>query len=204
MDRIEKHGLKVSPALHAFIETEAARRGLRNLTVVTADMNDFTSHGRFERIVSVEMFEHMTNWRALLTRISGWLQPEGRLFLHVFSHRRIPYRYETADKADWIAQYFFTGGIMPSHNLPRQFSDLFTVEEDWLWDGTHYERTALDWLANFDAHAGEIETVLRQVYGKDVHLWMRRWRWFFLATAGLFGHTSGSEWGVTHYRMKAA
>ncbi len=187
-----------------FIENEARLRQIRNLKVVTCDMNDFAADDTFDRVVSVEMFEHMSNWRALFERVRSWMKPDGRFFMHVFGHRRVPYRYETSDKADWIAQYFFTGGIMPSHNLPRQFGDLFAVEQDWSWDGTHYQRTALDWLANFDARRDEIMPILQRVYGKDAALWAKRWRIFFLATAGMFGHANGKEWGVSHYRMKIA
>jgi cyclopropane-fatty-acyl-phospholipid synthase len=186
-----------------FIENEAQLRQIRNLRVVTCDMNAFAPGQTFDRVVSVEMFEHMSNWRSLFERVRLWMKPDARFFMHVFSHRRVPYRYEVTDQADWIAQYFFTGGIMPSHNLPRQFSDLFAVEQDWLWDGTHYERTALDWLANFDARRAEIMPVLQDVYGADAALWLRRWRLFFLATAGMFGHAGGHEWGVSHYRMRA-
>jgi cyclopropane-fatty-acyl-phospholipid synthase len=184
------------------IRASAAARGLANLTVITADMNAFQPEGRFDRVVSVEMFEHMANWRALLGRVRGWLQPDGRLFLHVFSHARYPYRFDTDDKSSWIAQYFFTGGIMPSQALIRAFPDLFEVEQEWRWDGTHYQRTALDWLALFDANTAGIEPVLRDVYGRDTGLWMRRWRLFYLATAGLFGNAGGREWGVSHWRLK--
>ena len=184
------------------IRAKAAARGITNLTVLTADMNGFAPEGRFDRVVSVEMFEHMANWRELLGRVRGWLKPDGRLFLHVFSHRQYPYRFDTADKSSWIAQYFFTGGIMPSHDLIRQFADLFALERDWWWEGTHYEKTALDWLALFDAKASEIEPVLRDVYGPHTPLWMRRWRLFYLATAGLFGHRGGTEWGVSHWLLK--
>jgi len=187
-----------------YIEGEAARRGLANLRVVTADMNVFDPAEMFDRIVSVEMFEHMLNWRQLLTRVKSWLAPDGRFFMHVFSHRSGTYLFDRTDPEDWIAQHFFTGGVMPSHHLIRQYADLFEIEKEWRWSGTHYQRTALDWLANFDAHPGEIEAVLRTVYGNQTALWMRRWRWFFLATSGLFGYADGSEWGVSHYRMKAA
>ena len=186
------------------IEREAARLGLSNLTVVTADMNDFTASEAFDRIVSVEMFEHMSNWRDLLTKLRGWLAPEGRLFIHIFTHRDHPYRFDHADKAVWIAQHFFTGGIMPSHDLIRTFGDLFEVEEEWRWSGVHYQRTARDWLANFDARQEEIDAVLRETYGADAALWRKRWRLFFLATEGLFGDSDGAEWGVSHYRLKAA
>ncbi len=193
-----------SAAQRGYIEDMAKLRGIDNLTVITADMNEFTPEGRFDRVVSVEMFEHMSNWRALLGRIRAWLTPEGLLFLHVFSHRSRPYRFDKADKEDWIAQHFFTGGVMPSHGLIRQFGDLFAVEQEWSWSGLHYKRTALDWLANFDAQPDAVGRVLRQVYGADASLWGRRWRLFFLATAGLFGHAGGSEWGVSHYRLAAA
>jgi cyclopropane-fatty-acyl-phospholipid synthase len=186
-----------------YIESEAARRGLRNLRVITADMNGFEPPQKFDRIVSVEMFEHMMNWRALLTRVRSWLAADGRFFMHIFTHRAGAYLFDRADREDWIAQHFFTGGVMPSHYLVRQYADLFEVEKEWRWSGTHYQRTALDWLNRFDARRDEIEGVLRPVYGSDTGLWMRRWRWFFLATAGLFGYADGSEWGVSHYRMKA-
>lgn len=186
------------------IRAKAAARGITNLTVLTADMNAFAPECRFDRVVSVEMFEHMANWRELLGRVKSWLRPDGRLFLHVFSHRQYPYRFDTADKSSWIAQYFFTGGIMPSHGLIGQFSDLFALEKDWWWEGTHYEKTALDWLALFDAKVAEIEPVLRDVYGAQTPLWLRRWRLFYLATAGLFGHRGGKEWGVSHWLLKPA
>jgi len=183
------------------IDAKARAKGLSNLTILTADMNDFTIDRTFDRIVSVEMFEHMANWRALLTRAKGWLKPEGRLFLHVFSHKAAPYRFDIHDQADWIAKYFFAGGVMPSHDLIRAFPDLFTVEADWRWSGRHYQKTALDWLKNFDAAADRIQPVLHETYGPYARIWGRRWRLFFLATAGLFGHRGGEEWGVSHYRL---
>ncbi|MEO3387044.1 cyclopropane-fatty-acyl-phospholipid synthase family protein [Mesorhizobium sp. CAU 1741] len=186
------------------IETEIERLGLANLTVVTADMNQFAPQGAVDRIVSVEMFEHMSNWRVLLQRARSWLTPEGRMFIHVFSHRASAYRFDHADKSDWIAQYFFTGGVMPSHGLLHQFKEIFAVEREWRWNGKHYERTALDWLKNFDANRREIRSIFDKTYGVDAALWMRRWRLFFLATAGLFGHAGGEEWGVSHYLLRPA
>ena len=188
----------------AHIEAEARVRGLGNLSVVTADMNVFDAKGTFDRIVSVEMFEHMSNWRMLLERVRRWLSPEGRLFLHVFSHRSHSYRFDHGDRADWIAQHFFTGGVMPSHDLARQFPDLFEVVADWRWSGEHYARTAEAWLVNYDRNAETIRPILAQVYGDQALLWGRRWRLFFLATSGLFGHRGGTEWGVSHYLMSPA
>jgi cyclopropane-fatty-acyl-phospholipid synthase len=187
-----------------YIEDQAAKRGFDNLKVITADMNDFIPTGAFDRVVSVEMFEHMANWQPLLERVRAALRPDGRLFLHVFSHKRAPYRFDRDNKADWIAQHFFTGGIMPSHGLIRHFDSVFTVEAEWLWSGVHYQRTALDWLANYDRNAPRIAKILQDVYGDDWVLWRRRWRLFFLATAGLFGNSNGTEWGVSHYRLAPA
>ncbi|HWA60386.1 MAG TPA: cyclopropane-fatty-acyl-phospholipid synthase family protein [Caulobacteraceae bacterium] len=193
-----------SASQRRFIEGEAAARGLSNLRVITADMNDFAIGERFDRIVSVEMFEHMSNWRALLGRARQWLSPDGRLFLHVFTHRDHPYRFDVGDQDDWIAQHFFTGGIMPSHRLIHSFGDLFAVEAEWRWSGDHYRRTALDWLANYDRNAEAVAAILRDVYGADWRMWRRRWRLFFLATAGLFGAGRGEVWGVSHYRLAHA
>ncbi|MGN6423439.1 MAG: SAM-dependent methyltransferase [Asticcacaulis sp.] len=186
----------------AFILSEAQKRGLDNLSVVTADMNDFTTDQRFDRIVSVEMFEHMSNWRALLERARGWLKADGRLFLHVFVSTMGSYRFDHTDRNDWIAQYFFTGGVMPAQDLPHRFPDLFAVEDEWRWSGTQYRLTALDWLKNYDSRMDAIRPILRKVYGADAELWRRRWRLFFLATAGLFGHDKGRAWQVGHYRLK--
>ncbi len=193
-----------SHSQRTFILAEAKARDLRNVEVVTCDMNDFAPTGRFDRIVSVEMFEHMSSWRRLLERARCWLELDGRLFLHVFAHRRTPYRFDRADPTDWIAQHFFTGGIMPSHQLIRNFPDLFEVEAEWRWNGRHYARTAEQWLANLDAELPAVQTVLAQTYGGEAGLWQRRWRLFFLATAGLFGHAGGDEWGVSHYLLRPA
>jgi cyclopropane-fatty-acyl-phospholipid synthase len=194
-----------SASQRAFILARAQERGLGNLEVITCDMNDFEAAPRaFDRVVSVEMFEHMANWRALLGRVKGWLKPDGRLFIHIFTHRATPYRFDVDDEADWIAQHFFAGGVMPSHGLMARFPDLFTVEQDWRWSGTHYQQTAEHWLANYDRNVAAVRPVLREVYGPDAVLWHRRWRLFFLATAGLFGHRGGQEWGVSHYRLRPA
>jgi cyclopropane-fatty-acyl-phospholipid synthase len=192
-----------SASQRAFIEARARERDLSNLTVVTCDMNAFdTDKGRYDRVVSIEMFEHMANWRALLGRVRRWLKPDGRLFLHVFTHRAHPYRFNLDDPTDWIGKYFFSGGIMPSHDLAFQFPDLFTVEADWRWNGEHYARTARAWLERFDAAREALTPVLKATYGAEAGLWRTRWRLFFLATEGLFGHAGGEEWGVSHYLMR--
>lgn len=193
-----------SKSQRQYIAARAALEDLANIDIVTADMNAFAPRGTFDRVVSVEMFEHIANWRALLERARGWLAPQGRLFIHVFSHCRSPYAFEHRDKADWIARHFFTGGVMPSHDLIRHFADLFTVEAEWRWDGSHYARTLLDWLDNFDRNEEQINPILRSVYGVDAKLWKRRWRLFFLASAGLFGFRDGREWHVSQYRLHAS
>ena len=193
-----------SHSQRAYIEGQAKARGLSNLTVITCDMNVFQPLEQYDRVVSVEMFEHMSNWRTLLERVRTWVKPDGRVFIHIFTHRSTPYRFDHKDEADWIGKYFFTGGIMPSHGLITHFPDLFEVEADWVWNGRHYELTALDWLTNFDRNAAEVSRVLKGVYGAQAGVWYKRWRLFFLATAGLFGHSRGEEWGVSHYRLKPA
>jgi cyclopropane-fatty-acyl-phospholipid synthase len=189
------------------IEAEAQARGLTNLTVITCDMNAFEPRepGAYDRIVSVEMFEHMANWRALLTRARGWLKPDGRMFIHVFTHRNAPYRFDHTDNGDFIAQHFFTGGVMPSHDLIHQFPDLFEVEQEWTWNGVNYARTAEDWLTNMDLNKDRVFELMGETYGPaNAKLWVRRWRRFYLATAGLFGNDGGRTWAVSHYRLKPA
>ena len=191
-----------SDAQREYIEGEAAKRDLANLRVVSSDPMLFVPEGHFDRILSIEMFEHMLNWRELMTRLRGWLGPDGRFFLQIFSHCSGACLFDRTDSEDWIAQHFFTAGVMPSHHLIRQYADLFEVEKEWRWSGTHYQRTAQDWLENFDRNRDEIEPVLRQVHRDEAALWMRRWRWFLLATAGLSGYADGNEWGVSQYRLK--
>jgi cyclopropane-fatty-acyl-phospholipid synthase len=190
-----------SNSQRAFINSVAKAQGLANLDVLTADMNDFNPTGQFDRVVSIEMFEHMANWRPLLQRMRDCLEADGSMFMHVFTNKHASYRFSADDKDDWIAQHYFTGGIMPSHDLIRQFGDIFTVDAVWRWSGCHYQRTAQDWLKNFDSNAEAVFRVLRAVYGGDARLWHRRWRLFFLATMGLFGHAAGEEWGISHYRL---
>lgn len=193
-----------SASQREYIMARAQERGFSNLSVITADMNDFAADALFDRVVSVEMFEHMSNWSTLFARVHSWLKPDGRFFLHVFNHHNRSYRFDHNNSADWIAQHFFTGGIMPAFDLPRRFDGVFTVEREWRWSGLHYRRTALDWLANFDREIENIRPILKRVYGNEARLWERRWRLFFLATAGLFGHDDGNIWGVGHYLMAKA
>jgi cyclopropane-fatty-acyl-phospholipid synthase len=182
------------------ILAEAAKRGLANINVVTADMNCFEPDARFDRVVSVEMFEHMRNWRALFSKVHDWLKPGGRFFVHVFVHRSTPYAFEVRDASDWMSQYFFSGGMMPSDDLALRFQDKLRLRERWRWSGTHYEKTANAWLANADARRDELLPILESIYGADnAEQWLQRWRLFFMACAELFGFNNGQEWWVSHY-----
>ena len=182
------------------IERRAASRGLRNVTIRTCDMNEFDPGETFDRVVSVEMFEHMRNYGELLRRISTWRVPGGTLFVHIFSHVRFAYRFEVRDASDWMARYFFTGGIMPSDDLLLHFQDHLRIRKRWRVDGTHYQRTSEEWLTRMDANRDAITKIFAEVYGAENALrWLVRWRCFFMACAELFGYDGGRQWIVSHY-----
>ena len=184
----------------AFIDSEASRLGLRNLEVRTADMVEFDPGQTFDRIVSVEMFEHMRNYEELLRRIAGWLNPAGTLFVHIFTHRQYAYPYESGRDDDWMAQHFFSGGQMPSQSLLLEFQEHLRHVESWQINGRHYAQTCEHWLINMDRHLDSIRPLFRECYGEsEVTKWIVRWRVFFLACAELFAYQKGTEWGVTHY-----
>jgi cyclopropane-fatty-acyl-phospholipid synthase len=186
-----------------FILARAERAGLHNIEVRTADINEFEPDTRADRIVSVEMFEHVRNYRVLFRRLRQWLADDGRLFVHVFAHRRFAYPFEVRGPADWMARYFFTGGMMPSDDLFLHVQDDFAAEAHWRLSGLHYARTANAWLANLDRHRSDVDAVLARAYGAaDVTRWRVRWRVFFMACAEMFGYRGGTEWIVSHYRFR--
>lgn len=180
-----------------WIRTQATARGLSSVDVRVADANLFDTDRRFDRVLSVEMLEHMRNYPALLGRIASWLGPGGKLFAHVFSHRRYAYAYD----AGWMARNFFTAGTMPSHDLLPSLASELELEASWAVSGRHYARTAEAWLDRLDASRDEVEAVLAARYGRGAARRVQMWRVFFMACAELWGYRDGSEWGVSHYRF---
>jgi cyclopropane-fatty-acyl-phospholipid synthase len=187
------------------IMSRARAAGLDNLEVVTCDMNVFDTDRKFDRVVSVEMFEHMRNWEALLNRVAGWMQPNGRLFLHVFAHQRFAYPFEVRDASDWMSQYFFSGGMMPSHDLIDHLKSPFVTDRRWVVSGEHYARTSEDWLENLEQRRATVMPILAETYGAEhAKQWFHRWRVFFLACAELFAWENGSQWIVSHQLLRLA
>lgn len=198
-------GLSNSHGQRDFIEARARERGIRNLRILTADVvqADFPMQdveAGFDRVVSIEMFEHMKNYPSLFAKVASWMKPGAQALVHVFAHRHLAYHFEVKDKSDWMTRYFFTGGIMPSADLFLHFQDHLRVVERWWVSGQHYEKTANHWLAGMDAAQREIMPVLERAYGPaDARRWFQRWRMFYMAVAELFGYDQGRQWGVVHY-----
>lgn len=201
-------GVSNSRMQKAYIDEEAKKRGLHNLTIITADMNSFSIEKKFHRVVSVEMFEHMRNYERLLENISAFLLDEGKLFVHIFTHKSLAYLFEVKDdsdlsdsgQADWMSRYFFSGGIMPSDHLLMYFPKHFAIQHHWQVSGLHYNKTSEMWLKNMDSHEKKIREIFAQTYGpENVTKWWSYWRIFFMACAELWGYKNGEEWFVSHY-----
>jgi len=202
-------GLSNSHGQREFIQGRAAERGFGNLSILTGNVVDFDFPaqgvgqivpGGFDRVLSIEMFEHMKNYGLLLAKIARWLKPDGRLFVHIFAHKLLAYHFEVQGRSDWMSQYFFTGGTMPSENLLLNFQDDLRLERQWWVSGRHYEKTSNHWLAGMDAQKAAIMKVFHAGYGEQqAARWFQRWRMFYMAVAELFGYAGGNEWGVAHY-----
>lgn len=189
-----------SASQRQFIEGEARARGLRNLEVQTCDFNAFETPRRFDRVVSIEMFEHLRNWPLAFAKVARWLRNDGLFFLHVFAHREAPYAFEARDASDWMSRYFFSGGMMPSDDLALLCQDELALQQRWRWDGRHYARTAAAWLAQLDAQRGALMPLFETVYGAPhAPMWWQRWRLFLLSVEELFAYERGQRWWVSHY-----
>jgi len=185
-----------------FIEDRCAKRGIDNVRVLTCDMNEFAPKDTYNRVVSVEMFEHLRNYRAMLKRIAGWLKTDGKVFIHIFVHRQNPYLFEVKSDDDWMSKYFFTGGMMPSDDLFHYLQEDFHLQGHWRISGTHYAFTARHWLEKLDMQRDEIDTLFAETYGQaNRTVWRQRWRIFFMSCEELFGYDEGQEWWVSHYCM---
>ncbi len=186
-----------------FIDSEAKKRNLNNILVLTRDISLLESLAlefpSFDRVVSVEMFEHFKNYELLLSKVDDVLAPNGKLFVHIFTHRHFAYPFETEGEDNWMGKYFFTGGQMPSHDLLMSFQKNLYLEKTWIWDGTHYEKTSNAWLENMDKNKEKIIPIFEKTYGDQAMVWFQRWRVFYMACAELFGYKNGQEWGVSHY-----
>ena len=191
--------LSNSNSQRKYIEGEARRRGLTNVRVITCDFNVYNADEQFDRIVSIEMFEHLRNWPRAFASVASWLKPNGRFFMHVFAHRDAPYPFVERDATDWMSKHFFSGGMMPSDDLALHCQDDLRLLQRWRWDGTHYQRTSAAWLHNMDAHRNELMPLFDSTYGDEANVWWTRWRLFFMSVEELFGYDDGQRWWVSHY-----
>lgn len=205
---LEVVGLSNSNGQREFIQREAKRLGLANLRICTGNVAEFEFPADvllagFDRVMSIEMFEHMRNHEALLAKVRRWMTPEALLFVHIFAHPTLCYPYEVKDRSDWMTQYFFLGGIMPNEHLLTQHQNDVQLLDQWWVDGTHYQQTAEHWLDGMDQKKAAIMPIFRDAYGHDAERWFQRWRMFYMAVAEFFGYDKGREWGVAHYLFKA-
>lgn len=187
-----------------YIDEQAKQRGFHNLTVLTRDLGKEESYNfgqeKFDRVMSIEMMEHIRNYEKFFSLISAQMKPDAKMFVHIFTHKSTPYFFETEGADNWMGKYFFSGGQMPARDLFDQFNQHLTVEKKWDWNGTHYQKTLEAWLDKMDKNEDRVFHLFEQTYGKDqAKIWVNRWRVFYMACAELFGFNNGQEWSVTHY-----
>ena len=193
-------GVSNSRTQKEYIDAETKKRGLKNLTIITADMNTFSIRKKFDRVVSVEMFEHMRNYEKLLEKVASFIVDGGKLFVHIFTHKTYAYLFDVKDETDWMSEYFFSGGMMPSDDLLLYFQNHIAIQKHWHVSGIHYSKTSEMWLRNMDAHESEIRSIFAGTYGEQyVTKWWSYWRIFFMSCAELWGYNGGKEWMVSHY-----
>jgi len=196
-------GVSNSATQRQHILAEAEKRNLNNIQIITCDVNVLElKTNTFDRVVSVEMFEHVRNYQKLFEKIQSWLKEDGKLWCHIFCHRFLHYPFEIKSEYDWMSRYFFTGGLMPSTSTFLHFQDHLELSKHWQWSGTHYEKTANAWLENMDRNVEQLKPLFEQVYAQDAEAWWQRWRIFFMACAELFGFEQGQEWVVGHFLFK--
>jgi cyclopropane-fatty-acyl-phospholipid synthase len=183
-----------------YIDAQCAARGWHHVEIITADMNDFDARERYDRVVSVEMFEHMRNYEKLMAKVAGWLKPGGQLFVHIFTHKTLAYPFDIKDDSDWMSKYFFTGGLMPSDDLLLYFQNDLKIEDHWRVSGMHYQKTSEAWLQNMDKNRGALMPLFEAAYGRSEAVkWWVYWRIFFMSCAELWGFRKGQEWFISHY-----
>ena len=188
-----------SASQKAYIEDRCQQGDLRNVKVLTCDIAELELETQFDRILSVEMFEHVRNQEQLLTKISNWMLPESKLFVHIFCHRQAAYLFEEEGSSDWMTRHFFRGGIMPSEDLLAQFNQHLSIQRQWRINGNHYARTCEAWLNNLDRQRTSVKKLFSIANIPDIQI--QRWRIFFMACAELFAYRQGMEWGVAHYLL---
>ncbi|KAM3757893.1 hypothetical protein ACB098_01G001800 [Castanea mollissima] len=196
-------GICNSTTQKAYIEEQCRDLRLQNVEIIVADISLFEMEASYDRIFSIEMFEHMKNYEDLLKKISKWLKEDSLLFIHHFCHKAFAYHFEDLNEDDWITRYFFSGGTMPSANLLLYFQDDVSVVNHWLVNGKHYAQTSEEWLKRMDKNLSSIKPIMESTYGKDSAVkWTVYWRTFFIAVAELFGYNGGEEWMVAHFLFK--
>ncbi|MGI9429691.1 MAG: SAM-dependent methyltransferase [Bythopirellula sp.] len=182
-----------------FIQQQCRNRQLQNVEIRLLDVAQLSLDETFDRVVSVEMFEHMRNWQQLLANVAGWLHTDGKCFLHTFCHRQLFYPFEVDGQADWMAKHFFSGGVMPSYDLLQRLDLPLQVEQQWQVNGQHYAKTCRAWLMNLDRSSRKLEAMFaEQLGGADARRQLARWRMFVMACAELFAFADGNEWFVSH------